>query len=174
MAHQAATREEGAFALDLAGPLAAHWLAFLRVVTGWWFFHAGVTKLIEDGLSYGYGPVYLKEMTGTALGPLPVLMGTELPWLIEPLVPVAETLIGLGLMAGVLVRLASVGGAAFMTFFWIGNAEFTHGLVNGDLMGLLLFVTMALLAAGRHYGLDAVIERTDFVKRHPRLRYLLG
>jgi thiosulfate dehydrogenase [quinone] large subunit len=157
-----------------AGPLAAYWLAILRVVTGWWFFHAGVTKLIEDGLAFGYGPAYLTEMTGTALGPVPVWMGQNLAWLIEPGVPLFETLIGLALIAGALTRLAAFGGAIFMVLFWIGNADFAHGVVSGDFMGLLLFVTMMALATGRYYGLDAIIEKTRFVKEHPRLRYLLG
>ncbi len=174
MSYDAANPLTEAVEFDLSGPLAARWLAFLRIVTGWWFFHAGVTKLIEDGLAYGYGPTYLKGMTGTALGPLPVWMGNNLAWLIEPMVPLGETLIGLGLMLGVLVRLASVFGAFFMTLFWVGNADFAHGVVSGDLMGLLLFATMIVLATGRYYGLDAIIERTSLVERHPKLRYLLG
>jgi thiosulfate dehydrogenase [quinone] large subunit len=162
------------FELGLDRPLTAYWLAILRVVTGWWFFHAGLTKLIEDGLAFGYGPAYLKGMTGTALGPIPVWMGNNLAWLIEPGVPLFETLIGLGLMFGALTRLASVGGIMFMSLFWIGNAEFGHGLVNGDLMGLMLFATVIVVGAGRYYGLDAILEQTEFVKQRPRLRYLLG
>jgi thiosulfate dehydrogenase [quinone] large subunit len=174
MSYQAVNPLSERFEFDVSGPLTRYWLAMLRIITGWWFFHAGVTKLLEDGLSYGYGPAYLKEMSGTALGPIPVWMGNNLAWLIEPGVPVFETLIGLALIAGVAVRLASVGGAFFMTLFWVGNAEFGHGLVNGDLMGLLLFVTVAVLATGRYFGLDAVIERMEFVKKRPRLKYLLG
>ena len=113
-------------------------------------------------------------MTGTALGPIPVWMGNDLAWFVEPMVPPGETLIGLGLMFGVLVRLASVFGGVFTTLFWIGNAGFGHGLVDGDLMGLLLFATTIVLGTGRYYGLDAIVERTGLVERYPRLRYLLG
>ncbi|MEF8801970.1 MAG: DoxX family protein [Halolamina sp.] len=162
------------FELSLDRPLTAYWLAILRVVTGWWFFHAGFTKLLEDGLAYSYGPMYLKGMTGTVLGPIPVWMGNNLAWLIEPGVPLFETLIGLALIFGVLTRLASVGGIFFMTLFWIGNAGFGHGLVNGDLMGLMLFATVIVVGAGRYYGLDGYLEQTEFVKQRPRLRYLLG
>jgi thiosulfate dehydrogenase [quinone] large subunit len=162
------------FELDLDRPLTAYWLAILRVVTGWWFFHAGIGKLLQDGLSYSYGPMYLQGMTGTVLGPIPVWMGNNLTWLIEPGVPLFETLIGLGLMVGVLTRLASVGGIFFMSLFWVGNAEFGHGLVNGDLMGLMLFATMIVVGAGRYYGVDAILDQTNFVKQRPRLRYLLG
>ena len=161
-------------AFEPDGEWTAYWLAGLRIITGWWFFHAGVTKLMEDGLAFTYGPAYLKGMTGTALGPIPVWMGNNLAWLIEPGVPLFETLIGLALMAGVLTRLAAAGGVVFMTLFWVGNAGFGHGLVNGDFMGLLLFATMLVLGAGRYYGIDGIIERTTFVKRHPKLRYVLG
>lgn len=41
-------------------------------------------------------------------------------------------------------------------------------------MGLLLFATMMVLAAGRYYGLDAIIEKTEFVRKRPRVKYLLG
>ena len=162
------------FAFSLDGPLARYWVALLRVITGWWFFHAGITKLIEDGLAYSYGPMYLQGMEGTVLGPIPMWMGNNLAWLIEPGVPLFETLIGLALIFGVVTRLAAFGGAFFMVLFWIGNADFGHGLVSGDFMGLLLFITVAALAAGRYYGLDAIIEQTALVKQHPRLKYLLG
>lgn len=158
----------------LSGAVTGYWIAILRIITGWWFFHAGITKLIEDGLSFTAGPQYLTGMTGTALGPIPVWMGTNLAWLVEPGVPLFETLIGLALITGAVTRLAAVGGASFMTLFWIGNAGYGHGLVTGDFMGLLLFMTVMILAAGRYYGLDAIIEKTAFVKRHPKLRYLLG
>ena len=174
MSYQTPNRVADAVDLDLEGPLAPYWLAMLRIITGWWFFHAGVTKLIEDGLAFGYGPAYMQQMTGTALGPIPVWMGNNLAWLIEPGVPLFETLIGLALMTGVLVRLASVGGMVFMTLFWVGNAGFGHGLVTGDFMGLLLFATMLVLGTGRYYGLDAVIEKLAFVQERPRLKYLLG
>jgi len=174
MSTQPANPLANEFELELDKPLTAYWIAILRVVTGWFFFHAGVTKLIEDGLAYSYGPMYMQEMSGTALGPIPVWMGNNLAWLIAPGVPLFETLIGLALIAGALTRLASVGGVFFMTLFWIGNAEFGHGVVNSDLMALMLFMTVIVLGAGRYYGLDAIIEKTKLVKDHPKLRYILG
>ncbi|WP_276271275.1 DoxX family protein [Haloarcula litorea] len=174
MSYQATNPLADDFEFELGGTTTAYWIGLLRVITGWWFFHAGVTKIIESGLNFGYGPAYMQQMTGTALGPIPVWMGNNLAWLIKPGVPLFETLIGLALMVGVLTRLAAVGGTVFMTLFWVGNAGFGHGLVNSDLMGLLLFVTVLVLGAGRYYGLDAIIEKTEFVRQRPRLRYLLG
>ncbi|MFB6188672.1 MAG: DoxX family protein [Halapricum sp.] len=174
MSYQAANPLSNKFEIELSRPLTAYWLLTLRVVVGWWLFHAGLTKLLEDGLSFTYGPIFLKGMHGTALGPIPVWMGNNLAWLIEPGVPLGETLIGLGLMVGLLVRLAAFFGTMFMTLFWVGNADFAHGLVSSDLLGLMLFVTMIVLATGRYFGLDAIVEKTEFVQNHPRLKYILG
>ncbi len=174
MSYDAATPLRNDVSFELSGPWAAYWVAMLRVLTGWWFFHSGLGKLLDSGLSYSYGPIYLQGMDGTVLGPLATWMGSTFPALLEALVPLGEAAIGLGLMFGVLVRLASFFGVFFMSLFWVGNAGFGNGLVNGDLMGLLLFVTIIVFAAGRYYGLDAIIERTEFVQNRPRLKYLLG
>jgi len=58
------------------GPLTAYWLAILRVLTGWWFFHSGVTKLLEGGLAYSYGPIYMQGMEGRRWAPSPYGWGT--------------------------------------------------------------------------------------------------
>ena len=89
------------------------------------------------------------------------------------MVPVGETLIGLGLLVGALVRLAAFFGGILMTFFYLGNAAWSHGFVNSDLMGLLLFVTIGVLGAGRVLGLDALLERTDLGDTRAA-KYLLG
>lgn len=174
MAYDVSNPLAGEFELGRVSSIAPVWIALLRVVVGWWFFHSGVTKLLESGLQFTFGPAYLRGMGNTVLGPLAVWMGTAIPGVIEAVVPLAETLIGLALIAGALVRLAALGGAIFMAFFWVGNADFAHGLVNGDLMGLLLFVTLMVLGAGRYYGLDAIIERLTPIENHPWLGYLLG
>jgi thiosulfate dehydrogenase [quinone] large subunit len=89
------------------------------------------------------------------------------------MIPVGETLIGLGLVAGALVRLASLFGGVLMVFFYLGNASWSHGLVNGDLMGLMLFVTVGILGAGRVLGLDAILEQTELGKKRIA-KFLLG
>jgi len=61
--------------------------------------------------------MYMQGMSDTALGGIPVWMGNNLAWLIEPGVPLFETLIGLALIAGAFTRLAAFGGVIFMTLF---------------------------------------------------------
>jgi len=173
MSHNTRTAADTGFSFQVSGTWATYWVAMLRVITGWWFFHAGFTKLLDSGLNFGYAPMYLEGMSGTTLGPVATFMA-GFPNLMGAMVPLFETLIGLALIAGLLTRLASFGGVIFMSLFWVGNAGFGHGVVNGDFMGLLLFVTMIALAAGRYYGLDAFVEQMSFVQKNPKLKYLLG
>ncbi|WP_256288726.1 DoxX family protein [Halobellus inordinatus] len=159
---------------DLQGTLAGYWVAVLRVVTGYWFLHAGVTKYLAAEPFNAQGWL-LNSTGGSPIQGFLVWVG-QTPWLLEftnLMIPLGETLIGLGLVVGAFVRLASFFGAFLMVFFYLGNAAWSHGLVNGDLMGLLLFATLGVLGAGRVLGLDAVIEKADLGNTRAA-KYLLG
>ncbi|WP_144905158.1 DoxX family protein [Halobellus captivus] len=160
---------------DLQGTLAGYWIAVLRVITGYWFLHAGFTKFSVVAGEPFDASGYLLNATGSPIaGLFAWVAGT--PWLMDLtnlMVPAGEFLIGLGLIVGALVRLASFFGVLLMSFFYLGNADWAHGLVNGDLMGLLLFVTLATLGAGRILGLDAYLEKLDFANTRIA-KFLLG
>lgn len=159
-------------ALDLDGAWTTYWVAFLRIITGYWMFHAGLTKLLEGGFQAGG---WLTGATqGTLVHPITAWFGANAVWFVNMAIPAGEFLIGLGLMVGALTRLAAFFGVFLMGFFYLGNAGFGHGFVNGDLMGLLLFATMIVLGAGRAFGLDGYLEDIGLVKQYPRLRYLMG
>ncbi|MFB6089947.1 MAG: DoxX family membrane protein [Halobellus sp.] len=162
--------------LEFSRPWGSYWLVFLRVLTGWWFMHAGLTKLMTNGLVMPKGGItWFIGASGTPVSPIMSLFQSGLPLLfVRFMVPVGEFLIGLGLIVGGLLRLASFFGAFLMTFFYFVNHGWRHGMFSGDLMGLLLFITVALFGAGRVLGLDAYLEETDWVKRNSWARYLLG
>jgi len=92
-------------------------------------------------------------------------------------IPIGETMIGLGLILGALTRMAAFFGAVLMVFFYFINGEtggWAHGVVTGELLGLLIFAMIATLGAGRVFGIDAYLRRTRFVQNRPRLQYLMG
>ena len=162
-------------AFDDAGSAATYLLLAVRLITGYWFLHAGWTKF-----TFVAGePFDASGYLANADSPIAWLFGfvAETPWLLEFtnfMIPVGEFLIGLGVLLGVLTRLAAVFGGFLMVLFYLGNAEWAHGYVNGDLMGLLLFAIVGIFAAGRVVGVDGFIEDTEFVSQRPWLRYLLG
>ncbi|MDX1745354.1 MAG: DoxX family protein [Halobacteriales archaeon] len=158
--------------LDLSSELVGHWLLFLRLLVGWWFLHEGLNKYATPE---PFRAGWFLEKTGTIVSPvLNAFAGGATEAAVNLLIPVGEVLIGLGLILGCLTRLASFFGAFMMFFFYFGEEAWRRGFVNGDLFGLVLFLTLVVFGAGRVWGLDAVIERTDTVAERPWLRYLLG
>ncbi|NIS32311.1 MAG: quinol oxidase, partial [Actinobacteria bacterium] len=73
-----------------------------------------------------------------------------------------------------LVRLASFFGAFLLFFFYFTNHGWTHGMANGELWGIMLFVLLAVLGAGRVYGVDQYLESMDWARDSRFARYLLG
>lgn len=160
---------------EYADGAAGYTLVLIRLVVGYWFLHAGWTKFAFVAGEPFDAAGFLANAE-TPIAPLfEFVVGT--PWLLEftnVMIPAGEFLIGLGLVLGALVRLAALFGGVLMTLFYLGNADWAHGYVNGDLLGLLMFVLIGVFAAGRILGVDAYLEETEFVRRRPRLRYLLG
>ena len=150
--------------LRFSAPWAAYWLAILRVVTGFWMFHGGLTKLMEWPFSAeGY---LLYASGGTVLEPVLVAFGNSAPLLAftNVMIPVGEFLIGVGVMFGAFTRLASFFGAFLMAFFYFTNAGWGHGMSNGELAGTLMFVTLAIFGAGRVLGVDQYLEKMNWAQ----------
>lgn len=174
MSYESSTRFFGTdVALSLFGPWTAYWILVLRILTGWWFFHAGLDKFVAeepfDATWWLLGPA-----SESILAPVTVWFGQNAAGFVNLAIPIGELLIGLGLLVGAFTRLSAFFGAFLMAFFYFGNADWEHGLINGDLMGLLLFITVIVFAAGRVWGVDAYLEATETVRNNPWLRYLLG
>ena len=154
----------------------AYWLVVLRVVTGWWLLHAGLDKLVN----WPFDASWFVGSTAaeTSLGPFVTLFDSGiLLTFTNWAVPIGQTLIGLGLIVGALTRTAAFFGAFLMLFFYFINGEtggWDHGLVTGELLGLLIFGMIATLGAGRVLGIDAYLAESDIIRDYPRLRYLIG
>jgi thiosulfate dehydrogenase [quinone] large subunit len=165
-----------------AHSLSAWFVLALRLMIGYAFLYSGFTKIVAAEPFSAGG--YLSNVAATNGNPLAGLfawMGST-PWFVEfanVAVPWGELLIGLGLIVGVLVRLAAFFGALMMLLFYFGNWEMAHGFINGDFAYMLVFLAVAAFGAGRILGLDALIERYEvdgqpLVERYPVLEYVLG
>ncbi|MFB6360956.1 MAG: DoxX family protein [Halobacteriales archaeon] len=160
------------YTLELSGPLTGYWLAFLRLLIGWWFLHAGLTKYATAG---EFEAGWFLTQTGTIVSPiLNAVAGGWTEAVVNAVIPAGEVVIGLALILGCLTRLASLFGAVQMSFFYLGNEAWRRSFVNGDLLGLLFFLTIMVFGAGRVWGIDAYLEQSEFVQSHWWLRYALG
>lgn len=162
-------------AFEYADSVAGYTLVAVRLLVGYWFLHSGWGKFAFVAGEPFTAAGYLQNTQSPIAGLFEVVAGT--PWLLEVtnvMIPVGEFLIGFGLILGALVRLAAFFGGVLMVLFYLGNADWANGYVNGDLLGFVMFVLIGVFAAGRILGVDASLEETEFVRRRPWLRYLLG
>lgn len=161
---------------NVSAPWLSYWLVILRLIAGWWMLHAGLDKFMAwpfDASWFVGGAAQ-----GTILAPFVTLFSDSAALaFVNVAIPLGQTLIGLGLIFGCLTRAAAFFGAMLMMFFYFINGyggDWAHGLVTGDLLGLLVFGTIATLGAGRVLGIDAYLERTSVFQNNPKLRYLVG
>jgi len=155
-----------------------HWIGYallaLRLVMGWTFFYAGIIKVVNPDWSVR-GFLLFGIPEGNPLTGLWTTMATDWAWLLTPLNQVGLTLIGLGLITGTLVRLSAFFGAMMMGFYWA--AHFPHDnafIVSYHVVYAILLFGLGAFGAGRIFGVDAILEKLDFVRENPRLQVLMG
>ena len=161
---------------NVSQPWLSYWLVIMRLVAGWWLLHAGLDKLAAwpfDASWFVGGAA-----AGTSLGPFVTMFGSGAGLAFTNVaVPVGQFLIGLGLVLGCLTRAAAFFGAFQMMFFYFINGEtggWQHGVVTGELLGIVIFGMIATVGAGRVLGIDAYLAKTEFFQNRPRLQYLIG
>jgi len=161
--------------------LSAWFVLALRLMMGIAFLNAGLSKLLAAEPFSAAGYLQFGVNPASPLVGLFTWMGTT-PWfvsIVDIAVPFGQVAIGLGLIVGLLTRLAAFFGAMMMFLFYFGNWSVEHGLINGDFAYLLVFLAVAAFGAGRILGLDALVERyeidgTPLLEKYPALDYILG
>jgi thiosulfate dehydrogenase [quinone] large subunit len=144
------------------------------VIAGWWFLNAGLDKVLAEGVTYDTTGWLEMGTQGSVLHPMFEWFALNAAFVPNLLVPWGQIAIGLGLILGILTRLAAANGMLLATFFYLGNAGWGHGFVTSELFGVMIFGTILVIGAGRVYGGDAYLENLELVEQHPRLRYLMG
>ena len=168
-------------------------LVVLRVMLGFGFFYAGLEKLLnfagEDQPWSAFG--FLKFATG---GSIPNMTGlpepmshnpTQALWtglagdptligIVDFLVVFGELAIGIALILGIATRLAGLLGAVMMFLFWIAAWDFQYGIVNQQFVYMVLSAFLAYASAGRIVGLDGLLQKSEFARRTPALRFVIG
>lgn len=155
-------------------------IVLLRIVIGWTFFQAGITKVLTpDWTAAGFLNFAVPE--GNPF--IGLWAGFAGNGLIDLLVPWGLTLTGIGLVLGALVRWNAFWAAFMMVMFWMasltgGLAEFLpleHGWVIDDhLVYAALVFGLGAIGAGRVFGVDAYLEKTELVQNNRLLKLLLG
>jgi thiosulfate dehydrogenase (quinone) large subunit len=163
-------------------------IAVLRVATGIVFLTAGLEKFLATEafsatgfLKFGTtGAPYLGTAAdGVVYNPthdfwVSLAGNASLMPIVNWLVVAGEIAIGVALILGLFTRFAAVAGALMMALFFVAAWNFEHGIVNEQLMYGIVTGVLGVVAAGRYYGLDAVLEKAATIRRAPQLRYVMG
>ena len=83
----------------------------------------------------------------------------------------ALLLVGLGLMLGVMTRIAAIGGAIWMGLFYTATAIWPehNPFLDEHIVYIVVLIGIAIVGAGRYLGLGKYWERLDVVRKHPFL-----
>ncbi len=129
-------------------------LFLLRISTGWLFFYAGITKILNPEWSAaGY-------LSGAKT--FPELFNFFLQPNILPLVNLANewglTLIGIALILGVFVRWASLAGIVLMVLYYLPILDFPYPnkhsyVVDEHIIYMFALLVLAVFNAGQAWGL---------------------
>jgi thiosulfate dehydrogenase [quinone] large subunit len=148
-------------------------ITVLRIVVGWHFLYEGIAKLTSSSWS---AAGYMKQ----ARGPFAALF----KWLASQpnLLDRADlitmwglTLVGVFLIVGLLTRLSSLAGIAFLVLFYLCNPPFvgyfysipTEGsylIVTKNLVELSALVVILVTGSGRFAGVDRIVHHL-FIRR---------
>lgn len=163
-------------------------IILVRLFAGFTLFFAGLEKITHSIWSTGpfSASGYLLHSAGGGIFHSWFVSIANIPATTD-LVIAGELCIGLAMIFGIFVRFAAIMGIIENGLFWISeymasnganpgpfNVGWSNGPLETNAAVIMCYIVSALMAAGLIYGVDAKIHQTDFVKRHPKLKILLG
>lgn len=165
-------------------------IAILRVALGSGFLFAGLDKALDFAgtgkaftaagyLKFGTGGAWLGSDPKTVVNPthdfwVGLAGNASLMSIIDTMVVFGEVAIGVALILGLASRFASYAAVLMMGLFYVSNWSFANGPFNEQFMYGITALVLAVVGAGEYYGLDAIVDRMEFVKKAPILRYVLA
>ena len=175
-----ATREleSSVFGRDVQFRYSETWIGYalfaLRLIMGWSFFYAGITKVIDPNWSVR-GFLLYAVPEGNPLMSVWATMANDWAWLLTPMNQVGLTLIGAALILGLFVRFSAFWGGVMMLFYWMASYPFENSfLIDYHMVYVFLLFGLGAFGAGRILGVDRRLEELDIVKQYPKLRLFLG
>jgi uncharacterized membrane protein YphA (DoxX/SURF4 family) len=148
-------------------------LSLLRIAIGWHFLYEGIVKLSTPAWS---SASYLLESKWLFAGFFHwIAANPGVLQVVDILNIWGLILIGLGLMLGLLSRVASLGGVALLAFYYLANPPFIassgafleghYVWIDKNLIELIALLVLTLIPTGYFLGLDGLIR---FIRMSPR------
>ncbi|MFF8271087.1 DoxX family protein [Streptomyces sp. NPDC016562] len=150
---------------DVAGPrelAARHALLPLRIFLGVTFVYAGLDKLTDSAFLSDTGDGSIGELMrgvrDSSAVPALVDLALNSPVGFAVSLAIAEILVGLGVLAGLLTRIAAAGGALISLSLWLTVSwAVTPYYYGNDLIYMMAWIPL-ILAGAPYLSLDALIR----------------
>ncbi|MFF4327016.1 DoxX family protein [Streptomyces sp. NPDC048387] len=141
---------------------ARHALLPLRIFLGVTFVYAGLDKLTTTGFfsAAGAGSIgeQMRGVRDTAAIPALVDLALKAPAGFGLAIALGELLVGLGVLAGLLTRIAAAGGALISLSLWLTVSwAVTPYYYGNDLVFLMAWLPL-VLAGAPYWSLDSLIR----------------
>ncbi|WP_329380487.1 DoxX family protein [Streptomyces sp. NBC_01351] len=139
-----------------------HALLPLRIFLGVTFVYAGLDKLTDSAFLSASGSGSIGEiMSGvrdTSAIPALVDLSLKSPVGFAVAIAIGELLVGLGVLAGLLTRIAAVGGALISLSLWLTVSWAVTPYYYGNDLIYLMAWTPLILAGAPYLSLDSLIR----------------
>ncbi|MFF1559096.1 DoxX family protein [Streptomyces sp. NPDC058279] len=144
------------------GLAARYALLPLRIFLGVTFVYAGLDKLTDSAFLSASGPGSIGELMhgvrDTAAVPALVDLALKSPVGFAVALAIGELLVGLGVLAGLLTRIAATGGALISLSLWLTVSwAVTPYYYGNDLVYLMAWLPL-VLAGAPYLSLDALLR----------------
>lgn len=141
---------------------ARHALLPLRIFLGVTFVYAGLDKLTDSAFLSATGSGSIGELMNgvrdTSAIPALVDLALKAPVGFAVALAIGELLVGLGVLAGLLTRIASVGGALISLSLWLTVSWAVTPYYYGNDLIYMLAWTPLILAGAPYLSLDSLIR----------------
>ncbi|WP_329197595.1 MULTISPECIES: DoxX family protein [unclassified Streptomyces] len=134
----------------------------LRIFLGVTFVYAGLDKLTDSAFLSASGPGSIGELMhgvrDTSAVPALVDLALNAPVGFAAAIGVGELLVGLGVLAGLLTRLAATGGALISLSLWLTVSWAVSPYYYGNDLAYLMAWLPLVLAGAPYWSLDALLR----------------
>ena len=146
-------------------------LIILRIVVGWFFFYAGVIKVMDPAWS---AAGYLNSAK-TFSGLYHALANPSVLPVINFINEWGLVLLGLSLILGISVRISSIAGIILMTLYYFPRLQFPHPTPTTYLIDehIIYIAVLLVFATIRTEGLSKWCAKLSFFERYPGFRKVL-
>ncbi len=145
-------------------------LFVLRVIMGWFYFYAGITKVLNPAWS---SAGYIKGASSAA-GLYQMFLNPQILVVVDFMVKWGLVLLGVSLVFGVCVRLSSYLGALLMFLLYLPILKFPFAgehayIVDDHIIYIAVLFVLAHFQAGNVCGLGKWFSGLHIFTKYPKL-----